>query len=465
MFTRAKLYLKMRIKVVEQIEKYNMLNSCEAIVVGVSGGADSVCLLFLLCEIITSNPKYRNISIEVVHVNHMIRDNADEDAAFVKSMCERLEQRFGNSIVYHLVKVDIPLMASTMKLSCEEAGRMARYDAFNKVAEGKNAVIAVAHNANDRAETMLFNMFRGSRLRGLRGIVPVSDNIIRPLLDCTREEIEKFAAEEGLEFVTDETNLTDDYSRNKIRHNILQYATQNINLSSVQNLCNTAKSIEKVQDFLDCHTRIAVDNCVEEKEEKKVVINLDKLKGEHEYLTDAVLYEMFAYVAQRKKDISSVHIESIKKLINCEGSKTINLPYEVMVKKEYSRLYIYKGGESDCFCEKKGKFNTRVLESFSMNDIPNDTYTKWFDYDKIATAVDARFRQEGDYLVINEEQNTKTLKEYMINEKIPKDQRDSIPILADGNHVMWVVGYRISEYYKVSENTGRVLEVNYVRED
>ena len=465
MFTRAKLYLKMRIKVVEQIEKYNMLNSCEAIVVGVSGGADSVCLLFLLCEIITSNPKYRNISIEVVHVNHMIRDNADEDAAFVKSMCERLEQRFGNSIVYHLVKVDIPLMASTMKLSCEEAGRMARYDAFNKVAEGKNAVIAVAHNANDRAETMLFNMFRGSRLRGLRGIVPVSDNIIRPLLDCTREEIEKFAAEEGLEFVTDETNLTDDYSRNKIRHNILQYATQNINLSSVQNLCNTAKSIEKVQDFLDCHTRIAVDNCVEEKEEKKVVINLDKLKGEHEYLTDAVLYEMFAYVAQRKKDISSVHIESIKKLINCEGSKTINLPYEVMVKKEYSRLYIYQGGESDCFCEKKGKFRTRILESFSMNDIPNDTYTKWFDYDKIATAVDARFRQEGDYLVINEEQNTKTLKEYMINEKIPKDQRDSIPILADGNHVMWVVGYRISEYYKVSENTGRVLEVNYVRED
>ena len=448
-----------------------MLPSDGKVVVGVSGGADSVCLLFLLCEIISGNEKYSSLKLEVVHVNHMIRESAGDDAEFVKDLCKKFEERYDLKIGYHLAEVNVEALSKKLGLSCEEAGRIVRYDAMRKVLSSDKGVIAVAHHADDRADTMLLNLFRGSGLKGLGGIRPVSGEIIRPLLGVTKNEIVEFLAEEDIPFVTDETNLTDEYTRNKIRHNIIEYANKNISSSIVKNMNSAANLLTRAEDFIEECTLKAAIRCTVIKETGKVVLNLDVLKAEHDYIIDRVLYEALGYVAGKKKDISKVHIDTIRKLFNTGGTKEIDLPYAVSVKKEYSTLHFLK---KDCTDNKESikkelnfenALSMRVLEDFSLSDIPKDAYTKWFDYDKISSVATLRTYKEGDYLTINKEMQKKSLKDYFINEKIPKDERHTILLLADGNHIMWVIGKRISEYYKVTINTKKVLEVHYVGED
>ncbi|MBQ2576517.1 MAG: tRNA lysidine(34) synthetase TilS, partial [Lachnospiraceae bacterium] len=209
-------------KVFSYIEEHHMLETGDLVVAGVSGGADSVCLLFVLL----SYAKIHPIKIAVVHMDHKIRPESGEDADFVRRLCEE------NNLPFYLYEKQINDMAVEMKCSTEEAGRMARYQAFSEVAdklskemtdsEKKAKVkIAIAHNKNDTCETMLFHLFRGSGLKGLCGILPVRDKLIRPLLCLQRSEIETYLAEMGVSYCTDATNAEDDYTRNRIRHNIL----------------------------------------------------------------------------------------------------------------------------------------------------------------------------------------------------------------------------------------------------
>ena len=452
----------MRTKVFNLIEKYDMLRDEDTVVVGVSGGADSVCLLFLLCEYIKE--KSLNIDLEIVHVNHGIRDTALRDEEFTKQYCMKLEERFGISLPCHVAHADIPKLAKDMKISEEEAGRYIRYDAMNKILGEKKGVIAVAHHANDRAETMLFNLFRGSGLKGASGISPVNGKIIRPLLGVTRREIEELLDKEGLEFVTDETNLSDDYTRNKIRHNIINYAVKNITENAVENMNSAAEQLYLAEDFISEYTLKAALRCTITKEKDRIVLNTENLVKEHPYICDRILYEALCYVAGKKKDISKEHISQLRALLSSTGSKRVSLIYKVEGIKEYNLLTI-----SRCKGEEKSNINgfldMKVLENFSMEDIPKDTYTKWFDYDRISSVAILRNRAEGDFLSINKNMQHQSLQDYFVNEKIPKDQRDNIPLLADKNHIMWVIGMRISEYYKVTELTRRVLEVHYEREE
>ena len=441
-----------------------MLQDGYVVVAGVSGGADSVCLLFLLCELASKG----KIALEVVHVNHMIREEASDDCEFVRNLCRQFEERFGIEIRFHEAKADVRKLADENGISTEEAGRLVRYDAFRKVLAQRRGVIAVAHNANDRAETMLFNLFRGTGLRGIVGILPVNGDIIRPLLCVNRESIERFLNEEGISYVIDKTNLEDDYTRNKIRHNILNYATENISGKAVENMTNAANQVLSAEEYIDeCAVKAAI-RCTLEKEIGKIVINIEELKKEHPYIQSRVVYDAVSYVAGKRKDISGEHIRSVLNLLGGEGTKWINLIYGIKARKEYSRLIILKENsyvKSFNPEDEKSKVTMEVLTAFSPDDIPKENYTKWFDYDKISSVATVRNRKEGDYLVINKDMQTKSLQDYMVNEKIPKDKRDETLLLADGNHVMWVIGGRISEYYKVSEKTERVLEVKYEGEN
>ena len=458
----------MRTKVLRFIEQYDMFRNKDTVVIGVSGGADSVCLLFLLCEFV-SKGQIDIKNIEVVHVNHCLRDTAKRDEDFVTELCKSLGKRYGISLACHTASADIMKLSKSMGISTEEAGRYVRYDAMRKVLGDRAGVIAVAHHANDRAETMLFNLFRGSGLKGLTGIAPVNGDVVRPLLSVTRKEIEEFLKDEGLSYVTDETNLTDDYTRNKIRHNIIDYATENISSSTVANMNGAINQLYMAEDFISEYTLKAALRCTAVKEGGKIIINLDNLLKEHPYIIDRVLYEAVSYAAGKKKDITSEHISKIRAILEAGGSKSVNLIYGVMVRKEYNVLTIMKeasegeGSLKESF--NLGEVNMRVLESFSMQDIPKDTYTKWFDYDRITSAATLRTRTEGDYLTVNDKLQHQSLKDYFINEKVLKDMRDKIPLLADGHHIMWVIGKRISENYKVTVNTTRVLEVHYEREE
>ena len=463
----------METKIWKYIQKYQMIESGDHVVVGVSGGADSVCLLILLHKFLARIP----FTIEVVHVNHGLRPEAREEAEYVKALCSQ------RNIPFHLLEADVRGIAKVRGVSEEEAGRMIRYEEFRKVCEnwkkshtGK-VKIAVAHHQNDRAETMLFHLFRGTGISGLCGIKPVRGDVIRPLLCVQREEIENYLGQQQIFYCHDASNDKDDYSRNKIRHHILPYVEKEIVANTVEHMNRTAQLLEDAWEYIVLQTNEAYDRCVI-LEQKGISVNIHKLCKEAAFLQKYVLLEAIGYVAGSKKDITSKHIEAVLELLAKEGSHYFNLPYGVIAKKEYEILHF----EKKCIkaAEELQEIAVSIPMTIELSDgrwlefsfveadmrntkfpdgIPQKKYTKWFDYDKIVQSLVVRSRQSGDYLTINKELSQKSLKEYMIEEKIPKDIRHTIPILADGSHVVWVLGYRISENYKINKNTKHILQV------
>ncbi len=480
-------------KIYAYVKKYHMIETGDTIVAGVSGGADSVCLLFALLKIREKIPFH----LSVVHVNHLIRQEAGEDATFVKDLCDKWK------IPYYLVEKDVRAYAKSTGLSEEEAGRKIRYEAFGEALQKEmqkqptgNGKIAVAHNSNDRAETMLFHLFRGTGLSGAGGIKPVNGKIIRPILCLTREEIEAWLIKEQLSWCIDATNAKDDYTRNRIRHHILPYAEEQVCNGVVTHMNRAADDFQAAEAFIYKEVRKAKERCVHpltvQKEpaqvqadvSDKVELDILSLQKEDEYLQRRILLSVLEELVPGRKDITAEHIANIRKLLLSDGSKELYLPYQLVAYKKYDRIVIMKKKTNEQLQEYKiseqfpeydvsisgrmeilglGRVEISVFPYQKTEIIPRKTYTKWFDYDKITASVRFRVRRAGDYLTINRKMDKKSLQDYFVNEKIPKEERDSCYILADGAHVMWVPGYRISEYYKVSEETKTILEVKIVQ--
>ena len=452
-------------KVRQYVEQYGMLSPGDTVVAGISGGADSLCLLFLLHEFAKELP----LTIAVVHVNHKIRAEAGEDAAYVEQICKEL------GIPFFLREFDVEKMAAEQGISTEETGRNARYQAFYEVLDtfraGSRGKIAVAHTANDRAETMLFHLFRGTGLTGLIGIKPVHGQIIRPLLCLERAEIEKYLEEKGMDFCIDRTNYEDTYTRNKIRHHVLAYAQENICDKSVSHMNRTAQMLAETEEFLKEQT-LQVYLKIVKKQEAGTYIEVREFKELHSLLQKRILLLCMEELKAGRRDIGAVHIEAVRELFYKEGNKEQSLPGEILARREFDRVFIGKQEKSEnkteirpvsvpCEIEIEGigVFEFTCLEYDKSKIIPEKTYTKWFDYDKIIKSLVIRTRQTGDYLTINEALSRKTLKKYMIQEKIPEKERDKTYVLADGNHILWVIGYRISQYYKVEPKTKKILQV------
>ncbi len=467
-------------KVRKYVKQYHMLMPGDTVVAGVSGGADSLCLLFMLKEFSEEMP----LQLAVVHVNHGIREEAAEDAAYVKQICEKLE------VPFFLKEVDVEEIAKSRGISTEEAGRNVRYAAFEEVlaqltgqeqltgekqfAGGGQGKIAVAHNAGDRAETMLFHLFRGTGLTGLSGIKPVRDRIIRPLLCLDRQEIEQYLAKKEIAFCIDRTNNEDTYTRNKIRHHILPFAENNICTGAVSHMNQTAEMLLETEEFLREQTE-KVFSAVAEEKENGIFIAVKDLTEQPKLLQKRVLLLCMEKMAAGRRDIGLVHIEDMLALFTKEGNKEQALPYGMKARREFDKVYIGTDRQNKTdrpVDEKKiqipgeleieglGVLEFSVFEYHKSKIIPEKTYTKWLDYDKIVKSLVLRTRQTGDYLTINEALSKKTLKKYFIEEKISKNERDKLYVVADGNHIVWVPGYRISHYYKVSPETKNILQVH-----
>ncbi len=499
-------------KVKKFIEEHHMIETGDLVVVGVSGGADSVCLLHLLHRF----SKETSYSLVAVHVNHGVRAEASADAAYTRELCERL------GVPFVLYEVDMIGYAAAHKLSSEEAGRQLRYRAFEEVMERQwraqqelqgqqkqlTGKIAVAHNAEDRAETMLFHLFRGTGMKGLASIKPVRDHIIRPVLCLERAEIEAYLAAQGLEYCLDATNETDAYTRNKIRHHIIAYARQEICVGAVAHMSELADMLSETERYLSAQAGRLYETYVEEVASEEAGFDkqdcaksfLEEIKcgqqperlrvqGTELLKQDAVMYQRVLLMCMERltphrKDITGQHIADIVKFMAGGGSKELSLPYGIKAYKEYGMLILDRnsgrndnhtlsGGAAskvytiepptEIIVPGGGIFKFTLLENNAQNseewqNIRENRYTKRFDYDKISTVV-LRTRQPGDYLTIDSALHTKSVKQYMINEKIPKFERDSIYLLADGSHVLWIPGYRISERCKVEESTKRILQV------
>ena len=452
-------------KVLKYVKKYRMIEPGDTIVAGVSGGADSVCLLFALREIGKEIP----LSLKVVHVNHGIRPDAAKDAAYVEDMCGRLK------VPFFLVEADVRGGAKKRGLSEEEEGRRVRYQSFEEVLGGERGKIAVAHNSNDRAETMLFHLFRGTGLSGMCGIRPVNGQVVRPLLCLSRKEIESWLEERQISFCTDSTNSEDIYTRNRIRRHILPYAEQEICRGAAAHMNRTAEQLMEAEAYITRQAKAAMERCVQDKGGRGIRINIPAFFREDEYLQGRILLECVAEAAGSRKDITAVHVESAAAILGGSRNKEASLPYGLVVYKEYDWGMIQKreerkGPEAEERYELPagvrveipglGIVESTVFPRKESQNIPEKTYTKWFDYDKITSSVVFRHRQKGDYLTINSKMGRKSLQDYFVNEKVPEKERDKRFVLADGAHLLWVPGLRISEYYKITENTRNILQVS-----
>lgn len=451
-----------------------MAVSGDKILVGFSGGADSVALLLVLYKL----KELLGTELVAVHVNHGIREEAGEDADFTRRFCEE------RNIRYYLVEEDVPEIARENKLTEEEAGRNVRYKAFRTIAENEGAAkIAVAHHRNDVAETLLLNLLRGTGLHGAGAIRPVRDNVIRPLLCVTRQEIEEYLGDEGISFCHDATNDENIHTRNKVRNELIPYMTENINAEAVKHLCRAASDFALADDFISKVTGEFFDKACTY-DGKSVKIELKKLKSGDLFIQKNVILKCFELLTPNRKDITASHVDAVADIMGSEsGTASVDLPYGIIAKREYDELTLSKKEAEildktlviDFFDRVKkdgkvsddipgiGRMEASVREYVKGASIPRGTYTKWFDCDRIQTAV-FRCRRPDDYIFIEMESGIykKKLSKFMTDAKIPIDRRDSIYVMADGDRVLWVPGYRISADIKVSEDTKSILAINFL---
>ena len=448
------------------VEKYQMILPGDRIVAGISGGPDSVCLLYLLKELC----REKGANLLAVHVNHGIRGaEAEADEVFVQKLCEK------EGIPLRVYGFDVPGRAARERLTLEEAGRLCRYEAFKKEAEGSGrARIAVAHHANDQAETVLFHLFRGSGIRGLAGMEPVRDQVIRPLLCLEREEILVWLRERNIPWRTDSTNGEVEYTRNRIRHGILREAEEQVNAHAARHVAEAAAELSEIEAYLEERTAGAYRLCVREEDEGCFLFETPFRQTES-LIQGRVLRRCMGFLGGLK-DVERIHIRILAELMEKQCGSRADLPGGRGAVREYSGIRLYRqkkasesagSGVERCIrpeipgtCLADGKRWTFSLEPAEKDQIiPQKTYTKWFDYDKIKKCPEIRGRRPGDYLEINREHGRKKLKAYLTDEKIPAADRDKMWFLADGEHILWVPGRRISEGYKVTETTVNMLKV------
>lgn len=455
----------MQNKIASYIEKYQMVMPGDYIVAGVSGGADSVCMLLQLCDVC----REKQAELVVVHVNHGIRLDAADDAAYVRDLCEKLQ------VPFVLKEVKIEAEAKRLGVGTEEAGRLIRYQIFEEMIRPykEKGKIAVAHNRNDLAETMLFHLFRGSSVAGLSGILPVRDRIIRPLLCVERKEIEEFLLSQdriNQTWCIDSTNKENTYTRNRIRNQLLPYVEEHICGQAMQHVASAAEEMAQVREYVEAQAMTAYKQCVTVSKGKAKLV-VDEVLQYPQLIQRQIILKVLDVLTSGRKDITSTHILDVLQLLNKESGKKIHLPYGLVAQKVYETLVISKEepkpeknfeqpvvipGEVTC-----GDVSIafRVFPAESNRDIVQKTYTKLFDYDKINNCLVIRNRKTGDFFEIDQEGHHKSLKEYFITEKIPRDEREQMLLLADGSHILWAIGKRMSEYYKVTEKTKQILEV------
>ena len=324
-------------KVQKRIRKQNMISEKDQIIVGLSGGADSVCLFLVLCAL----REKLNFSLEAVHVEHGIRgEESRQDAAFAEGLCRE------HQILCHSRAVDVPAFAKAKGLGLEEAARILRYEVFEQVAKEKNAKVALAHHMEDNAETILFQLARGSALTGMCGILPVRKSetgvcYIRPLLGVHRSEIGAVLENHKQSYCMDSTNQELEYSRNYLRNVILPELTT-VNHQAVAHINETAESMAEIRGFLDEQVMLHWETVAEiEEKTEDILLDVEKIKLLHLVLQKELIYKAIAQISGGKKDISLVHVKQVLQLIEQQSGKSYSLPIGIVGLREHTRIRFF----------------------------------------------------------------------------------------------------------------------------
>lgn len=460
----------------EQTERFilesGMLRQKESVTVGISGGADSVCLFLQLYKL----KEKLGIELKAVTVEHGIRgDESEKDAEFSKKFCEE------RGIPCRIVHVDAPKRAAEKGISLEEAARQLRYEAFFENTDPGDT-IALAHHLEDQAETVIFHMIRGSGVRGLTGMRAETEvngrHLIRPLLFATKQEITAELTREGISWCTDSTNADINYARNRIRAVIIPELMQ-INAGAVRHICEAADDVGKMYDgFFEEETEYLTAN------DTGKGLDCTALRNTDDYTRGMVIMEYLRQHLKSIKDVGREHIDVLSKLVKKGQNFTYDLPAGAKVFFEYGVLRTgwqdsSMQNENSVYFSKDelktagaahfetGRFSIsleiRGFFSSQIKDIPQKNYEKWLDYDKINNSFCIRSRRTGDYFTI-EGGHRQKFKDFCVNEKIPAAERDQIPLLVSGeHHILAALGTeRISVDAKVTEQTRKILVIRVI---
>ena len=316
----------MKDKVIETIKKYELIQAKDKIVLGVSGGPDSITMLDILRQI----REEFDFEIVVAHINHMIRKEAIQDEEYVKKYCEK------NNIKCFVKRTDVIDIANNKKIGTEEAGRLVRYEFFDEVLKqtGSNK-IAIAHNKNDKVETIIMHVLRGSGLSGIKGIEPIRGNIIRPLIECKREEIEKYCDENRLEPRIDKTNFENDYTRNKIRNIVIPYIEKELNPNIIETIDRLSEVVKKEDRYLEKVASNVYEKILIKQEPGQIILELKEFNEQDEVIKSRIILYTVKKLFGSSQGIEKIHINDIIKLCNNNiGNKylTPNKKIKILVK-------------------------------------------------------------------------------------------------------------------------------------
>ncbi len=459
----------------DYIIKKNIIskNKDKKILVGVSGGPDSLCLLDLLIRL-KKNFKYE---IVVFHLNHLMRENAHKDAKFVENFCQ---QRNLNFIIK---KYDVPELMKNKNLSPEEAARKIRLELMEKAAHLHNIEkIALGHNKDDQVETIFMNIFRGTGLTGLTGISPVSDyknlKLIHPLLNFYRQQIETYCDLRNLSPKIDPTNKKNIYTRNKIRNQLIPYIEKEINSSVKEKVFKMSDIIREENSYLNKISENKLQKIIDKKRKNIISLNLSRLKKLDKVIRRRVLKKAIYFLKDEPGDIYSYHYQAIDDLLFKNGSgKKLDMPGEIKIKKSYNKLLVKKGEFEDISPEIDQKINVPGTVNLSIgviktkflsknevdkNNLLNNDKVCYCDADKITLPLYIRKRGKGDRFRPLGMKGTKKLKNFFIDEKIPKSKRDKIPVIIDSeDRIVWIAGLRMDDRFKINNNTSKIIKIEF----
>ncbi len=447
--------------------RHHMIESGDCVLVALSGGADSVCLLDALCKL----RETLKIKVAAAHLNHMIRGvEADSDEAYAAELCTRL------GVPFYAERVNVPKLAEERGISEELAGRYARYDFFEKICStGGYNKVATAHNKNDRAETVLMRVLRGTGIDGLCSIKYTRDNIIRPLLDVERADIEGYCRENSLDFCTDSTNLASEYTRNKVRNELLPMLEKSFNPSIIDSLCTLADNSAEDSEFLNGYaSRLYARINSPMPKRKPTVLDIKSLKMVGESIQTRLLRIAISEVMGSDYKAERTHIEAIRGLLDKETGASATLPKNLTVSVKYGWLEFVKRADNQEECEDKPFcFEIEVedeerLEAYDItfevtNEISKPQKNQMIiDYDALCgRRLFVRNRRDGDRINIFKDGKTRKLKNYWIDKKVPREERGRIPLLCTEDEVIAIIGDRVAEKYKITDSTKRGLVITY----
>ena len=467
-------------KVLLTINRHNLLKQGERVLIGVSGGKDSVSLLYILKEI----EREYNLSLFIAHLNHLFRGKeAEGDARYVQRLGKRL------SIPTRVERFDVPKFIKMSRLSAEEGARVIRYRFYHQIAREVGAnKLALGHTADDNVETVLMRFLRGAGIDGLVGIPPLREEgglvIIRPLIEVWEEEVEDYCQRLKIKPREDSSNQSLDYLRNRIRLKLLPQLRREYNLEIKESILGLVKTLRSDYDYLKEETKNAFLRVLVEESSERVSLEVKGLLKLSLSLRMRVLREAIRKIKGDLKGISLENIEGVLTLLEKgRTGKKLSLPDKIWAEREYDYLIVFKEEKE----RKSFDFNYRLkipgiteikelgieIEANILTRAPDrrdilvpqstGVAQAYFDYQLVGEQITLRRKKPGDKFIPLGMNDFQKLKKFFIDKKVPQKIRDNVPVVATSDQIIWIVGYRMDERVRVTKKTKQVLELKVIK--